>query len=168
LRFVRTSAETDGASVEVEAVYRAHSPPPPRHFHPHQEEQFHVVEGRLRFELGGASRDVAAGETIVVPTGAIHRAWNPDDEPARATWITRPALQTERFFETLWGLAQDGHTNERGAPNLLRIALIARHFADTWVLANPPRPVQSCLFAVLAPIARLVGYRAEYTPRGAG
>ena len=165
LRFVRTTAETNGALVEVEATYRAHSPSPPLHFHPKQTEQFDVLSGRMHFEIDGQPRVVSAGESVTVPAGAIHRAWNPDDTETRVSWTTRPALQTERFFETLWGLAQDGHTNAAGAPNLLRVALIARRFSDTWVLARPPRIVQTVIFGVLAPIAALLGYGAESRTR---
>jgi len=48
-------------------------------------------------------------------------------------------------------------------PNLLQVALFAREFEDALQFTAPPRPVQRALFAVLAPVARLLGYRGSYT-----
>jgi hypothetical protein len=81
---------------------------------------------------------------------------------ARVNWQTRPALKTEAFFETIWGLAKDGKVNDKGVPTLLRVALIAREYEDVFRLASPPWAVQRLLFGSLAPIGILLGYRAEY------
>ena len=37
----------------------------------------------------------------------------------------RPALNTEAFFETMYGLARDGKLGESGAPFLLQTAIIS-------------------------------------------
>ncbi len=74
-----------------------------------------------------------------------------------------PALNTEEFFETFCALARDGRTDGDGVPSLLQIAVSAPHF-DIW-LARPPIWVQRALFAVLAPVARLLGYRPIYPAR---
>jgi hypothetical protein len=71
-----------------------------------------------------------------------------------------------RVFETIWGLAKDGKTNEGGVPNLLQVAVIAREHADEYRLVRPPWPVQRALFAVLAPAGRLLGYMARYPGYG--
>lgn len=63
----------------------------------------------------------------------------------------------------MWaGLAQDGKTNARGMPNLLQAALFAQEFEDVMYFTRPPRPVQKLLFAVLAPVARALGYKGSY------
>jgi hypothetical protein len=66
------------------------------------------------------------------------------------------------MIETLFGLARLGHTNAKGMPSPLQLALVAREFSDVIVLRSPPPAVQRALFGVLAPIARLRGYRATY------
>jgi hypothetical protein len=71
----------------------------------------------------------------------------------------------ERFghmLETLFGLARLGHTDAKGMPNPLQLALVAREFSDVIVLRWPPLVVQRALFGILAPIARWGGYRATY------
>jgi len=84
----------------------------------------------------------------------------------RVNWQTRPALRTEAFFETVFGFARDGKTNETGIPNLLQAAVIVRSYADEFRLAKPPWPAQRALFVVLALIGELLGYRAHYPEYG--
>jgi hypothetical protein len=62
----------------------------------------------------------------------------------------------------LFGLAKDGKTNARGMPNLLQTGLLAQEFEDVLYFTKPPRAVQKVLFAALAPVARLFGYRGSY------
>jgi hypothetical protein len=70
------------------------------------------------------------------------------------------------FRETLWSLAKDGKTNEKGVPNLLQVAVIAREHAGEYRLVKPPWPVQRAIFALLAPVGKMFGYRSRYPERG--
>ena len=45
----------------------------PEHSHPH-EQVTHVLEGALRFTLGGETRDVRGGESIYLASGVPHGA----------------------------------------------------------------------------------------------
>jgi hypothetical protein len=73
-----------------------------------------------------------------------------------------PAARFEAALRNGFGLAQDGKTDARGMPNLLQLALLAREFDDVIRYTSPPRFVQRILFGVLAPVARLCGYRGSY------
>jgi quercetin dioxygenase-like cupin family protein len=160
LRFCRTGDETNGELLEMEAIYRPSSPLPPAHFHPKQEEIFAVLSGSLRFVVDGREQMVSPGDRIVIPPGAVHAASNPSSEETRVIWQVRPALRTRQFFETLYGLAGSGKTNSQRVPNLLQMALIATEYKQEFVLASPPRVIQACIFGILSPIARALGYRA--------
>jgi len=46
-------------------------------------------------------------------------------------------------------------------PNLLQLAVLAREFDDVIRFTRPPRLVQWALFGLLAPLARLLGYRGH-------
>ena len=166
LVFRATARETGGELLEVESVYTKPSPSrPPDHYHPHQEEHFEVLSGALRVRVGGEERELRRGDVLVVPPATPHEMWA-ERGGTRVSWRTYPALKTEAFFEILWGLARDGKTDERGAPNLLRMAVIAREYANEFRLAKPPYPVQRIVFAALALVGRLLGYRARYPERG--
>jgi len=55
-----------------------------------------------------------------------------------------------------------GHTDGKGMPHPLQLALTAREFSDVTVFRSPPPAVQRAIFGALAPIARWRGYRATY------
>jgi hypothetical protein len=51
---------------------------------------------------------------------------------------------------------------QRGLPNSLQWAVISREYEDEIYLASPPLWVQRIRFGLLAPIGKLVGYKARY------
>lgn len=162
LVFRRTSRETDGELLQVAAIYTMPTPArPPTHYHPYQEERFEVISGTLRVIVNGEERNYGAGETLVVSPGTPHEMWV-EEEGVRVDWQTRPALRTEKFFEAVWGLAQDGKIDEKGRPGLLQTAVVARAYANEFRLVGLPWPVQRMAFGALAPVGRLLGYRADY------
>lgn len=162
LIFRKTAQDTGGELLEVESVYtKPTSSRPPVHYHPRQEERFEVLSGRLNILVDGQERTLEEGEILIVPPGVPHEMWAPE-AGARVNWQTRPALKTEAFFETVWGLAKDGKVNDKGVPNLLQLALIAREYEDEFRLASPPWAVQRALFGLLAPVGKLLGYHVRY------
>jgi quercetin dioxygenase-like cupin family protein len=166
LIFRKTAGDTDGELLEVESVYTKPSPSrPPAHYHPYQEERFEVLSGRGNVVVDGGERTLREGEVLIIPPGTPHEMWA-EGTGARVNWQTRPAMKTEDFFETMWGLANAGKTNEKGVPNLLRVAVIAREHSDEFRLVSPPWPAQRALFAVLAPLGGLLGYRARHPEHG--
>jgi hypothetical protein len=73
-----------------------------------------------------------------------------------------PGERFAHMIETLFGLARLGHTNAKGMPHPLQLALVATEFSDVIVFRSPPRPLQRAIFGALAPVARRLGYRATY------
>jgi hypothetical protein len=93
----------------------------------------------------------------------VHGWWNASDtEPARVLVEVTPAERFELMIQTIYGLANDRLTDSRGIPRLLPLALFAREFRPEVELVSPPRIVQRVLFALLAPLARIRGYRGIY------
>jgi mannose-6-phosphate isomerase-like protein (cupin superfamily) len=132
------------------------------HVHPHSEECFTVVRGRLGVRLDGHESEAGPGTRIVVPAGTPHDWWNTGDETARVVVEMTPAGRFEAMIRNFFGLAADGRTDATGRPHLLQAALLAREFDDTIRFTTPPRAVQQILFATLAPLARLRGLRGSY------
>jgi quercetin dioxygenase-like cupin family protein len=85
----------------VEATYGAGGKPPPKHYHPGQDEHFEVLEGSIRVRVDGDERELGGGETIDIPRNVVHQMWNPGDVPARVSWETRPAGRTAEWFRAL-------------------------------------------------------------------
>src|SRR5919112_2815363 len=176
LEFRQTARDTGGELMSAEMVVS------PRggnslHVHPLQEEHFVALSGTLSVQIEDEHRRLAEGEEATVLPGTPHRWWNEsDEEEARVLVELRPALNTETFFETAFGLARDGKTDQRSVPSLLQmaVALDGLHKGEI-CLAKPPVALQKALFALLSPVGKLVGYRDHYpkysgadTPSGEG
>jgi hypothetical protein len=73
-----------------------------------------------------------------------------------------PGDRFAHMIETLFGLARLGHSDAKGMPHPLQLALTAREFSDVVVFRKPSPAIQRVLFGALAPIARRRGYRATY------
>ena len=54
------------------------------------------------------------GESMVAPPGVGHTWWIEGEEESRVLVEFRSALNTETFFETMYGLARDGKVDENG------------------------------------------------------
>src|SRR3954452_12701030 len=132
------------------------------HLHPGIVERFTVLEGELTLKLDGEMGILREGETAVVEAGAWHDWWNAGDRDARARVEITRGERFAHMIETLFGLARLGHTNAKGLPHPLQLALFAREFSDVIVFRSPPPALQRAISGALAPIARRRGYRATY------
>ena len=162
--FVRTAADTDGELVEIEVSVEADGAVAAAHVHPYQSERFEVLEGTLEFRRGGDKVVAGPGEVVTVPARAAHSFRNVGGTTARFRCEVRPALQFERFLETLFGLAADGRTNAKGMPNPLRLAVIANAHFDDVRLPHVPAFAQKAALVTGAAFGRLVGFEATYEP----
>ena len=126
-------------------------------------ERFTVPEGELTVKRDGQT--IVLGEGEMVPpadAGVWHDWWNEGDRDARIRAEITPGARIVHMVETMWGLARLGHTNSKGTPHPLQLAVTARESSDVVVFRSPPHAVQRARFGVLAPIARWRGYRATY------
>ncbi|MBA2713164.1 MAG: cupin domain-containing protein [Rubrobacteraceae bacterium] len=136
--------------------------PEPEHVHPFQESGFEIISGSLRLRVAGEEQSLRAGESTTIPANTPHYFWNDGGEEAHSIQWFRPALKIDRFFESFFGLAQDGKLNDKGLPSLLQLAVSVPYFGDEIRLTSPPWPVQRATFGLLGPLGRMLGYEAEY------
>ena len=136
---------------------------PDEHRHPHQEEVLEVLAGEYAVEYDGEEHRLSEGESITVPENTAHRHWNPTGQPVRVAQEHHPPRDSAAYAETMWALAQDGETDEKGMPNLLQFAVISAAYPGIVYTTAVPLPVQKVAIAVLAPLGRVAGYSAEYT-----
>jgi quercetin dioxygenase-like cupin family protein len=132
------------------------------HYHPALTERFTPLEGELTVKINGQVSILHQGETVVVEPGVWHDWWNATDRDIRVRVEVTPAERFLQMLETFYGLARLGHTDSKGMPHPLQLALCAREFSDVIVFRTPPRLVQHTIFGALGFIARLRGYRATY------
>ena len=160
--FRKRKADTNGELMEMTLYLAPSGFIAAQHVHPHQEERFEVAGAPVIFKVAGKERLYQPGETAVVPRGTPHVWWNPSGTESTTLVQFRPALDTETFFETFFGLAADGKVGRNGLPNFLQMAVLARGFKDEMGIPAPGSWVLGPLTILLAPIGRAMGYRARY------
>jgi quercetin dioxygenase-like cupin family protein len=154
--------QTDGELLVADLYIRPGGAVMGEHLHPALEERFTVLHGRVGFRLSGRTSTAEPGVTLVAPCGTPHDWWNAGAEEALVRVEVRPGPGFAAFIVNAFGLAQDGRVDRRGMPKLLQMSLFAREFDDVIQFTRPPRVVQQILFGLLAPLARLLGYRGSY------
>ena len=160
---VRVGTEESGGELLVVDLYvRPGGAVIGEHVHPTIHESFRVVRGRVGFRVDGRESVAVPGSRLHVPPGTAHDWWNTGDEETHVIVEMRPGARFEEAIQNSFGLAQDCKTNAKGMPNLLQLVAFAREFEDVLYFTKPPRMVQKILFAMLAPIANLLGYRGSY------
>ena len=132
------------------------------HIHPAQEERFEVLSGCLRGRVDKREETAQAGDVKVTVPGIRHIWWNDGDEEAHLVVEFRPALRAEMLFETVFGLATDGKTNNKGLPNFFQRSILLECYPGDFKLARVPELLQRASIRLAAPLARRRGYRAAY------
>lgn len=167
MTFLKTAAETAGEYVLIELSAAPGAVVAAAHVHPSQTETFEILSGTLGAKLGRRRVEARAGDVLVAPAGVAHKWWNAGEDTLVFRCEVRPALRFEQLIETMFGLAADGKTNEKGMPNPLRLAVIANHHIDDVQLPVVPRWLQKAALALGAPMGRLLGYSPDHAPAGA-
>lgn len=132
------------------------------HVHPSLTERFRVVSGRLGVRIDGVESELGPDDELTVRPGVVHDWWNAGHDEAQVVVEIDPGRRFELMISTLFGLADDGLTNDKGMPHLLQAAVIADEFADVVQFMRPPLFVQRALFGLLARVGRALGYRPYY------
>jgi mannose-6-phosphate isomerase-like protein (cupin superfamily) len=137
------------------------------HVHPGADEHFTVRTGCIKVVVDGGERIVGPGESAVVPRGRPHYFANAGEGNAEITVEFKPAQQHLRFFANFASMVEKHPEwfSLKGDPNFLLIALTLNTYRDHLYLAGIPPLVQRAIFAALAPIARLRGYRVVIAPQ---
>lgn len=154
------SEDTDGERLLGDLYIRPGGAVAGKHIHSNITECFEVLRGTVQFHVDGHDEIAGPGRRVEVPPGLVHDWCNVGDDEAHVILEIRPASRFELMIQNLFGLANDGKTDDKGVPKLLPLALFAREFRVEGEFIRPPRVVQHLLFALLAPLARARGYKA--------
>jgi quercetin dioxygenase-like cupin family protein len=157
---IRTSAaETAGERVELEITLPPDAPGPPPHFHPRQEEQWHVLAGTLEVQVDGNWRTLQEGESASIPAGHVHTLRNGGNEKARVLDVHIPALDFQDYMQDLHRLTEAGQiTSLRSPRSLIYLATVLREHRTTQLTASR---FQRIAESALAGLGKLLGMRAR-------
>jgi len=162
ITFLQTAEQTNDELLQIMYAVEAPETKPaiPLHIHLQCEERFEVVKGCLGVVLDSERRVLEAGDQVHIPPGTPHTFWNAGDDELRFITDVRPPGQLQTYWETVFGLAEDGKVDKNGRPNLLQLAVVAS-LADSYA-PNVPIPVSKFIMKALGAFGRLLGYKARY------
>jgi hypothetical protein len=112
-----------------------------------------VLEGELTVKLAGQTSVLREGKTAISQPGLWHDRWNASGhQDARVRVEVTPGDRFAHMIETVFGLGRLGHTNRKGMPHPLQLALFALEFSDVIEFRSPPPAVRRTLFRALPPL----------------
>lgn len=160
--FLETAKETNGERVSIKVTLKTKGPLVPDHMHTIQDESFEVLSGKLTILSEGKTTIFSPGDKIAFPKNKPHNHYNDDDKVDTVFIQTlTPALDFEYLLETIVGLSTDGKM-PNGKAGLIQELVILKYIDSKSFLINIPLGVQKLLMNIVAPIGRLLGYRAVY------
>jgi quercetin dioxygenase-like cupin family protein len=132
IRFLLESKDSNGQLAMFEFTVPAGARVPAPHSHAHYDETIYGLDGVVTFTVNGHPADIAAGESLFIPRGAVHGFNNLKSANARALAVVTPALIGPEFFREMAVVVNAG-----GPPDLEKIkAVMSKH----GLVPAPPPP----------------------------
>jgi mannose-6-phosphate isomerase-like protein (cupin superfamily) len=164
--FNQTVLSQDGEWLAVHLEMKPHASGPPEHIHTDFDEMFIVKEGVLSMLVNGQVKTVKAGESYFIPKGTPHKPFNGTDQVVIVedngngkNLPTKFAYFLAQFYPFVDSMGD----NPKNFNMLMQMSVYGDD-VDTWI-AGPPIGVQKALRFILAPTARLFGYKNYYEPK---
>ena len=108
VRFLLESKDTDGRLAAFEFTVPAGAKVPVPHSHERYDETIYGLQGALTFTVNGRVTEVAPGETLFIPRGAVHGFNNLKPSDAKALAVVTPALIGPEFFREMAAIINAG------------------------------------------------------------
>lgn len=126
---IRTTGPESGGQLLVWELFLAPGGRvPSSHAHPVQEERFTVLDGRMKFRVGGRRTIAGPGQTVVVRPGTVHSFANAGPDTVHVLVETTPALDMQALLETAAAMAHEQRAAARPVPRVLDLVLFMRDF----------------------------------------
>ncbi|NEM97498.1 cupin domain-containing protein [Pontibacter burrus] len=150
LKVVKTAADTQGKSLEMEWKLLPQTDGTPPHIHPYASETYRVLEGMIEVSLNDRWHQLHQGEELTVPAGVPHTFRNPSEYVTRVYNIHAPAMEFEGYFEDLGCMVTKlaGESQERLHMNFKTatyLAMLMKKYSKEIVSVNPPDFIVSLL-----------------------
>lgn len=160
----QTIGKLENGQLSTELVLHPKASGPPTHTHEKFDETFTVKSGTLSMQYDTEIRKVSAGQTIVIPKNIPHKPFNETDSLVVVTGDI--PVDFAYCLSQLYPFWDENIANTKPPKVLFQFAVLGDKF-DSYPVA-PPKPVIKTLKFLLAPTARLLGYKIyneDYKPR---
>jgi mannose-6-phosphate isomerase-like protein (cupin superfamily) len=151
--FIRTASESEGKVTEIE-ISVAPGGGNALHYHKTYSETFIANEGVVGLKLGkNITKMLQPGESYTVPPMALHSFFNPGKEEIKFTVLIEPGhAGFENSLRIIYGMAEDGLTNDKSIPKKLSDTALLIEMSDM----NGPG-----LFTLMYPLLKMIAKTAR-------
>ena len=109
---------------------------PFEHVHVRQDEIFHIQSGEMRVRMRGRTQIGKAGDTLIIPRGTRHIAFNDKEQPLVCIVDYKPGLDHYRTMQCFAGLTLDCDYDRRGLVNVAKVGYMLKK-ANAQSLTRP-------------------------------
>jgi quercetin dioxygenase-like cupin family protein len=137
---------------------------PFEHIHLSQDEIFHVKHGEIRVLINHREQIGTEGQTVTVPRGVRHIAFNNSPEVLVCIVEYKPGLDIFRSFQCFGGLTHDGDIDRRYGINIPKMMYFMKKM-NAKALARPtnvPGPIFALLMNIFYVAGSLAGWERLY------
>lgn len=101
LRFLVDETQGSGDLVIFEMTVHPNARVPVAHYHREVDEIVYGLSGALTTTVDGRKREVRAGESVLIPRGAVHHHENLGGETSRTLFVLNPGSIGRAYFEEM-------------------------------------------------------------------
>ena len=156
--FIKSGIETGGQYSVREFHLKAGGAVPRAHIHTEYDETFKVIKGTLTVILNGEERVLNPGDSLMVPRGVAHQPMNKGAIELVTMNSVSPAGLHDLMLAQMHGFFTEKERVRTKAEFFLQAMLFVNYYKT--YTADLPVVVQKILSFLLAPTARIVGYRS--------
>lgn len=162
----QTITKVENGKLTTDIEIQAKSNGPVTHVHEHFDESFIVKSGTLSMQYGTEIKKITAGQKIVIPMNTPHRPFNETDSSVLVT--SEMPLDFAYCLSQIYPFWDENEANSKPPKVLLQLAVFGDKFDSYPTVDAPPKPILKALKFLLAPTARLIGYKnynENYKPK---
>jgi quercetin dioxygenase-like cupin family protein len=137
---------------------------PFEHIHVSQDEIFHVRQGEIRVLIDRRQQIGRAGQTVVVPRGIRHIAYNNTPETLVCVVEYKPGLDISKSFQCFGGLTADLDVRGRYGINIPKMMYFMKRMSTRAYArpANIPAPLFDVLMNTFYWMGTVAGWEKLY------
>ena len=134
---------------------------PPMHIHYRQDESFHILSGKMAYQLAdGVTRYAYPGETVTIKAGIAHKFWNDGDDMLICKGYVTPP---DNFIYFLSEIYKSINENKGGKPGLYDSAYLMNRYKSEYAITEIPSFIRKFIFPVVLLFGNLVGINKKFS-----